>query len=70
MRYTVDIKEVHNNCVIVDTEEEGLSDNPAREELTAAAERIAGEADELNLEYGHTLPADVWTIRDETGEFI
>lgn len=70
-KFAVDIKEVHDTTVIVDTAEVGLPDNPTRDQLADAAEQIQLNADDLPMEYNRTLEKEAWTIRNtETGNYL
>ncbi len=65
MKVCVEIVEVHRQLI----ELEVLSD-ATRDEITKAAEKLANNADECNLEYSHTLGHDKWIVRDERGNFF
>jgi hypothetical protein len=65
MKVTVEIAEVHKSSREIE-----VPDDATPAEIRELAERDAGDADELDLEYSHTLSADHWTIRKENGEFI
>jgi len=65
MKVTVEIAEVHKSLREIEVPD-GSTDN----EICALAADDAGNADELNLEYSHTLDPSTWTIRKENGEYI
>ncbi len=59
-RYTVEVKEIHNNII------EGIeADN--LEDALEEAERVLAEDDLSSLvsEYSYTLSPDMWTVRNE-----
>lgn len=65
MKVTVEIAEVHKSLREIE-----VPDNASAAEIRELAERDAGQADEINLEYSHTLPMEQWTIRKENGDYI
>jgi len=65
MKVTVEIVEVHKSIREIE-----VPDGSTPEEIRALAAEDAGQADELNLEYSHTMPPYLWTIRTEDGKFI
>jgi hypothetical protein len=65
MKVTVEIHEVHHSIREIE-----VPDGSTPEQIRALAAQDAGDADELNLEYSHTLDPSCWTIRTESGEHI
>lgn len=65
MKVTVEIVEVHKSIREIE-----VPDDATPDEIRHFAEADAGNADELNLEYSHTLDPSTWTIRKENGEFM
>lgn len=61
MKVIVEIAEVHKSIREIE-----VPDNSTPEQIRALVASDAGDADELNLEYSHTLDAKTWTIRTET----
>ena len=64
-KFTVDINEVW--CHTIEVE---LPANAAKEQIIEAANQKLAEGDEGSTEYSHTLDADTWTVRDETGNHL
>jgi len=58
--FFVEVKEVHNRVVKI-----------MAEDAKVATELVAdGQGEQIGeAEYGYTLDSDVWTIRDEAGNF-
>ena len=65
IKVTVEIAEVHKSIREIE-----VPDSYTDEEIRRAAEKDAGDADELNLEYSHTLPHSEWTIRKEGEDYV
>jgi len=65
MKVTVEIAEIHKSIREIE-----VPDGATDAEIRALAEKDAGQANELNLEYSDTLPAEQWTIRKENGDHI
>lgn len=59
MKITVEIGEVHKSIREIE-----VPDGSTPEEIRALAADNAGNADELHLEYSHTLDPKTWTIRN------
>jgi len=65
MKVTVEITEVHKSIREIE-----VPDDATDEQIRAAAEADAGEANELDLEYSHTLEPSEWTIRKPNGDHV
>lgn len=65
MKVTVEIAEVHHSIREIE-----VPDDATPKQIRALAYKDAGDADELNLEYSHTLDPSEWTIRKENGDHI
>lgn len=65
MKVTVEIKEVHSSIREIE-----VPNNATDTEIRALAAEDAGEADELNIEYSHTLDPETWTIRKQDGNYV
>jgi hypothetical protein len=58
MKVTVEIAEVHKSIREIEVPDDALPD-----QIRALAAENAGDANELDLEYSHTLDPSTWTIR-------
>ena len=65
MKVTVEIAEVHKSIREIE-----VPDDATDEQIREAAASDAGDADELNLEYSHSLDPEKWTIRKQNGDFV
>lgn len=65
MKVTVEIAEVHKSMREIE-----VPNDATDEQIRAAAAEEAGDANELNLEYSHTLDSDKWIIRKENGDHV
>lgn len=65
MKVIVEIAEVHKSIREIE-----VPDDATDEQIREAAAKDAGDANELNLEYSHTLEPEKWTIRKKNGDFI
>ena len=65
MKVTVEIAELHKSIREIE-----VPDDSTDEQIREYAADNAGYADELNLEYSHTLDPEHWTIRKENGDYI
>ena len=65
MKVTVEITEVHKSLREIE-----VPDDATDAEIREAAEEDAGDANELNLEFSHTLEPENWTIRKENGDHV
>jgi len=65
MKVTVEIGEVHYSIREIE-----VPDGASDAEIRQAAEADAGDANELHLEYSHTLPKENWTIRKPNGDHV
>ena len=66
MKVTVEIKEVHNAIV----ELEDVPEGAAREQILKLATKQFEKRGEDILEHSCTLGEDVWTVRDEKGNYL
>lgn len=65
MKVVVEIHEVHHSIREIE-----VPDNATDVEIREAAEEDAGDANELHLEFSHTLDPDQWTIRKPNGDHV
>lgn len=65
MKVIVAIEEVHHSIREIE-----VPDGATDEEIRKAAKKDAADADELNLEYSHTLDPEKWTIRKPNGDYV
>lgn len=66
MKIIVEIPEVHKSTVTID-----VPKGTTREKMCELAMEAHNEADELNMEYSHTIEdKSQWTVRTEDGDFV
>ncbi len=65
MKVIVEITEVHKSIREIE-----VPDNATDAEIREQAAEDAVGADELDLEYSHTLEPEEWTIRKENGVHV
>lgn len=65
MKVIVEIAELHYSIREIE-----VPDDATDEQIRAKAASDAGGADEINLEYSHTLDSAKWTIRKPNGDHV
>ncbi len=65
MKVTVEISEVHKSIRKIE-----VPDDATDAQIRQAAAEDAGDANELYLEFSHTLDSELWTICKPNGDYV